>query len=161
MSPETAIAVTHKASELEKTLRRVILGNDEVVRLALATVLAEHPGVADVHYPGLASHPDHAQASRLLSGFGGMLSLRPRGGEAAAQALLDGVRLAYPAVSLGGVETLITRPAATSHAGMSREDRDRLGITADLIRISSGIEGTQDLIGDFAQALDKASGQAR
>jgi cystathionine beta-lyase/cystathionine gamma-synthase len=61
------------------------------------------------------------------------------------------------APSLGGVETLITRPAATSHAGMSREDRDRLGITADLIRISSGIEGTQDLVGDFAQALEAAS----
>jgi cystathionine beta-lyase/cystathionine gamma-synthase len=55
------------------------------------------------------------------------------------------------------VETLITRPAATSHAGMSQQDRDRLGITADLIRVSSGIEGTQDLIGDFAQALEKTS----
>ena len=121
--------------------------------MALATVLAEHPGVADVHYPGLASHPDHAQASRLLSGFGGMLSLRPRGGEAAAQALLDGVRLAYPAVSLGGVETLITRPAVTTHAGMRPEDRERLGITADLVRVSCGIEGQQDLIADFRQAL--------
>jgi cystathionine beta-lyase/cystathionine gamma-synthase len=56
------------------------------------------------------------------------------------------------------VETLITRPAATSHAGMSPEDRDRLGITADLVRISSGIEGTQDLVGDFDRALDKAGG---
>ena len=65
--------------------------------------------------------------------------------------------LAYAAPSLGGVETLVTRPAATSHAGMSPQDRERLGITADLIRISSGIEGTQDLIGDFAQALDTPS----
>jgi cystathionine gamma-synthase/cystathionine gamma-lyase/cystathionine beta-lyase len=124
--------------------------------LALARFLAEHPAVAAVNYPGLASHPDHAHAAKLLSGFGGMLSLRLHGGEQAAQALLDAVTLAYVAPSLGGVETLITRPAATSHAGMSPEDRDRLGITADLIRISSGIEGTADLVGDFAQALDKA-----
>jgi cystathionine beta-lyase/cystathionine gamma-synthase len=126
--------------------------------LALARFLAEHPAVAAVNYPGLASHPDHAHAAKLLSGFGGMLSLRLHGGEQAAQALLDAVTLAYVAPSLGGVETLITRPAATSHAGMSLADRDRLGITADLIRISSGIEGTADLVGDFAQALEAASG---
>ena len=125
--------------------------------LALARFLEDHPAVAAVNYPGLASHPDHAHAAKLLSGSGGMLSLRLRGGEQAAQALLDTVTLAYAAPSLGGVETLITRPAATSHAGMSLQDRDRLGITADLIRISSGIEGTQDLIGDFAWALDKIS----
>jgi cystathionine gamma-synthase/cystathionine gamma-lyase/cystathionine beta-lyase len=125
--------------------------------LALARFLEDHPAVAAVNYPGLASHPDHARAAKLLSGFGGMLSLRLHGGEQAAQAVLDAVTLAYAAPSLGGVETLITRPAATSHAGMSLQDRDRLGITADLIRISSGIEGTQDLLGDFAQALDKAS----
>jgi cystathionine beta-lyase/cystathionine gamma-synthase len=121
--------------------------------LALARFLEDHPAVAAVNYPGLASHPDHAHAAKLLSGFGGMLSLRLHGGERAAQALLDAVTLAYPAPSLGGVETLITRPAATSHAGMSQQDRERLGITADLIRVSSGIEGTQDLIADFAQAL--------
>jgi cystathionine beta-lyase/cystathionine gamma-synthase len=125
--------------------------------LALARFLEDHPAVAAVNYPGLASHPDHAHAAKLLSGFGGMLSLRLRGGEQAAQALLDAVTLAYVAPSLGGVETLITRPAATSHAGMSLQDRERLGITADLIRISSGIEGPQDLIGDFAQALATAN----
>ena len=124
--------------------------------LALARFLEDHPAVATVNYPGLASHPDHAYAAKLLSGFSGMLSVRLHGGEQAAQALLDAVTLAYPAPSLGGVETLITRPAATSHAGMSRQDRDRLGITADLIRISSGIEGTQDLVADFGHALDKA-----
>jgi cystathionine gamma-synthase/cystathionine gamma-lyase/cystathionine beta-lyase len=123
--------------------------------MALAGFLAGHPKVAAVHYPGLPSHPDHAHAARLLSGFGGMLSLRPRGGEHAAQALVDAVRLPYPAPSLGGVESLITRPAATSHAGMRPEDRDRLGITADLIRVSCGIEGQDDLIADFEQALAK------
>ena len=125
--------------------------------LALARFLEDHPAVAAVNYPGLASHPDHAHAAELLSGFGGMLSLRLHGGEQAAQALVDAVTLAYPAVSLGGVETLVTRPAATSHAGMSPQDRDSLGITGDLIRVSTGIEGTQDLVGDFAQALEKSS----
>jgi cystathionine beta-lyase/cystathionine gamma-synthase len=125
--------------------------------LALARFLEDHPAVAGVNYPGLASHPDHPHAQKLLSGFGGMLSLRLHGGEQAAQALLDAMTLAYVAPSLGGVETLITRPVATSHAGMSLQDRERLGITADLIRISLGIEGTQDLIGDFAQALDKVN----
>jgi cystathionine beta-lyase/cystathionine gamma-synthase len=123
---------------------------------ALASFLAEHPEVATVNYPGLASHPDHGHAAELLSGFGGMLSLRLRGGEAAAQALLNTVRLPAVAPSLGGVETLITRPATTSHAGMSPEDRERLGITSDLIRVSCGIEGTQDLIADFDQALAKS-----
>jgi cystathionine beta-lyase/cystathionine gamma-synthase len=124
--------------------------------LALAQFLENHPAVATVNYPGLPSHPDHAHAAKLLSGFGGMLSLRLRGGDQAAQTLLDAVTLAYSAPSLGGVESLITRPATTSHAGMSRQDRDRLGITSDLVRISSGIEGTEDLVSDFAQALDKA-----
>ena len=122
---------------------------------ALAGFLAGHPQVAAVHYAGLASHPDHKHAAELLSGFGGMLSLRLRGGEAAAQALLDAVQLPYVAPSLGGVETLITRPAITSHAGMSPGDRERLGITADLIRVSCGIEATQDLTADFDQALAK------
>jgi cystathionine beta-lyase/cystathionine gamma-synthase len=122
---------------------------------ALAEFLAGHPQVAAVNYPGLASHPDHTHAATLLSGFGGMLSLRLRGGETAAEALLDALRLPAVAPSLGGVETLITRPAVTSHAGMSLEDRERLGITSDLIRVSCGIEGTPDLIADFDQALAK------
>jgi len=137
-----------------KTLAlRVRAHNDNA--MALAGFLAGHPEVATVNYPGLASHPDHAYAAELLSGFGGMLSLRLRGGEAAAQALLETVRLPFSAPSLGGVETLITRPAITSHAGMRPEDRERIGITDDLIRVSCGIEGTQDLISDFGQALAK------
>jgi cystathionine beta-lyase/cystathionine gamma-synthase len=123
--------------------------------MTLAGFLAGNPEVAAVNYPGLASHPDHAHAAELLSGFGGMLSLRLRGGAAAAQALLDAVRLPYPAPSLGGVESLITLPAITSHAGMRPGDRERLGITDDLIRVSCGIEGAQDLIADFGQALAK------
>lgn len=122
---------------------------------ALARFLSGHPKVAAVNYPGLPDHPDRAHADELLRGFGGMLSFRPAGGVAAADALLDAVRLPASAPSLGGVETLITRPALTSHAGMSPEDRARAGVTDDLVRVSVGIEDPDDLIADFAQALDK------
>ncbi len=123
--------------------------------LALARFLAEHPKVSAVSYPGLSSHPDHARASALFSGFGGMLSLRPAGGARASEALLKALRIPYIAPSLGGVETLVTRPAATSHAGLSREDRERIGVTDDLIRVSCGIESAADLVADFEQALDQ------
>jgi cystathionine gamma-synthase/cystathionine gamma-lyase/cystathionine beta-lyase len=122
---------------------------------ALARFLDAHPKVAAVNYPGLPEHPDNGHAAELLTGFGGMLSLRMAGGEAAAEALLDAVRLPAVAPSLGGVETLITRPALTSHAGMSRADRLAIGITDDLIRVSCGIESDDDLLADFAQALEK------
>jgi cystathionine beta-lyase/cystathionine gamma-synthase len=87
-----------------------------------------------------------------------MLSLRLHGGEPAARALLGAVTLAYSAPSLGGVESLITQPAITSHAGMSTEDREKLGITSDLVRVSCGIESSDDLIADFGQALDRIGG---
>ena len=121
----------------------------------LAEYFAGHAKVAEVNYPGLASHPDHEHAAQVLSGFGGMLSLRLAGGLDAALALLDSLRLPYNAPSLGGVETLITRPAVTSHAGMSQADRDRVGITDDLVRLSVGIEDAGDLVHDFDQALRK------
>ncbi len=122
---------------------------------AVASLLASHPKVAAVNYPGLPTHPDHAYAAELLSGFGGMLSFRPAGGVAAADALLDAVRLPSSAPSLGGVESLITRPVLTSHAGMSPADRAKVGVTDDLIRLSVGIEGVDDLLADITQALDK------
>jgi cystathionine beta-lyase/cystathionine gamma-synthase len=124
--------------------------------LALAGALKAHPKVIAVNYPGLESHPDHAHARPLLRGFGGMLSFRIQGGEAAAERFFGAVKIPYVAPSLGGVETLVTRPAATSHAGMRPEDRARVGITDDLIRVSVGIEDSQDLVADFSQALDVA-----
>jgi cystathionine beta-lyase/cystathionine gamma-synthase len=137
-----------------KTLALRIRAQNENA-MALATFLSAHPAVTAVNYPGLASHPDHEYAAGLLSGFGGMLSFRLAGGADAADALLDAVRLPSVAPSLGGVESLITRPVTTSHAGMQAADRERLGITGDLIRLSCGIEGASDLIADFDQALAK------
>jgi cystathionine beta-lyase/cystathionine gamma-synthase len=122
--------------------------------LALARFLSDHPQVQQVNYPGLPAHPDHAHAAPLFSGFGGMLSFRLKGGAPAAERLLGGaLRLPYVAPSLGGVETLITRPALTSHAGMKREEREHIGVTDDLVRVSCGIEDGQDLVDDFDQAL--------
>jgi cystathionine gamma-synthase/cystathionine gamma-lyase/cystathionine beta-lyase len=123
--------------------------------LTLARFLADHPKVAEVNYPGLPTHPDHAHAAVLLTGFGGMFSMRLTGGVDAALALIDALRIPYSAPSLGGVESLITRPAATSHAGMRPEDRERIGITDDLLRFSTGIEDAADLTEDFEAALGK------
>jgi cystathionine gamma-synthase/cystathionine gamma-lyase/cystathionine beta-lyase len=122
---------------------------------ALATFLAGHEKVAAVNYAGLPGHPDHAHAVELLSGFGGMLSFRLSGGLGATEAFLEALRLPTVAPSLGSIESLVTRPAITSHAGMSPADREKLGVTDDLIRFSCGIEHPDDLIGDLTRALDK------
>jgi cystathionine beta-lyase/cystathionine gamma-synthase len=121
--------------------------------LALARFLWSHPAVARVNYPGLETHPRHARARELFDGFGGMLSFEAKGGAAAAQQFLGRVRIALHAPSLGGVETLVSRPAAMSHVGMSAEDRAAIGLSDALIRVSVGIENERDLIADFGQAL--------
>jgi cystathionine gamma-synthase/cystathionine gamma-lyase/cystathionine beta-lyase len=121
---------------------------------ALAELLSAHPKVLEVSYPGLAKHPDHAHAAELFSGFGGMVSFRVRGGVRAADRLLASLELPAVAPSLGGVETLITRPATTSHSGMDPSERRRLGVADDLIRVSCGIEASEDLLADFRRALD-------
>ncbi|MBW2310249.1 MAG: aminotransferase class I/II-fold pyridoxal phosphate-dependent enzyme [Deltaproteobacteria bacterium] len=121
--------------------------------LKIARFLEGHPGVEKVSYPGLESHPRHRRARELLDGFSGMLSFELREGIKAAEQFLEHITIPIVAPSLGGVETLITRPATTSHSGMSREDRLALGITDGLIRLSVGIETAEDLIKDFDQAL--------
>ena len=122
--------------------------------LALAEMLAEHPAVATVNYAGLKSHPHHQRACDLFNGYGGVLSFEPEGGADVAQQVIDRVQLPANAPSLGGVETLITRPAATSHAGMSAEERIKIGISDGLIRVAVGIEAEDDLLADFSQALN-------
>jgi cystathionine beta-lyase/cystathionine gamma-synthase len=121
--------------------------------LALAQALEAHPAVAWVRYPGLASHPHHARAARLLDGFGAMLAFEPKGGREAADRFLGRVRVATHAPSLGGVETLVVSPSRSSHAALSAEERAKTGITEGLIRVSVGIETLADLVADFDQAL--------
>jgi cystathionine beta-lyase/cystathionine gamma-synthase len=110
--------------------------------------------VRSVRYPGLAHHPQHARAARLFDGFGGMLSFEMEAGAAAAERTIERLGLVMASASLGGVETVATRPAATTHAGLSKTERDRLGISDGLIRFSVGIEATEDLVADLNQALD-------
>jgi cystathionine beta-lyase/cystathionine gamma-synthase len=118
----------------------------------VAQYLARHPKVKKVNYPGLASHPQHELARRQMKGFGGMLSFET-GSLDNAKMVLKSVRLCSLAESLGGVETLISHPATMTHASVPPEDRQRLGITDGLVRISVGIEDVEDLIADLDQAL--------
>ena len=119
---------------------------------SLAEALAAHPAVARVHYPGLPGHPHHGLASRLFSGCGGVLSFELKDADG-AEKLVKSLKIMVNAPSLGGVETLITRPATTSHVGMSRQDRQRLGISDGLIRVAVGIENVDDLIADLNAGL--------
>jgi len=122
--------------------------------LRIARFLAEHPAVGRVNHPGLPSHPQHDRARRLLpAGTGGMLSFEMRGGRDAAERFLSRVKVPINAPSLGGTESLVTRPAATSHAGLSPEERKAAGIGDGLVRLSVGIEDPEDLIDDLRQAL--------
>lgn len=121
--------------------------------MEVARFLEGHAAVEKVNYPGLESHPAHRRARDLFDGFSGMLSFEIKGGVDAAERFMHRARLPIVAPSLGGVETLVTRPATTSHSGMSPNDRARLGITDSLIRVSVGIEATEEIIEDFDQAL--------
>jgi cystathionine beta-lyase/cystathionine gamma-synthase len=120
----------------------------------IAKFLEDHPAIDRVNYPGLESHPDHQRARALFNGFSGMLSFEVKGGLDQADRLIRNVILPVSAPSLGGVETLITRPATTSHSGMSPDDRQALGISDGLIRLSVGLEATEDLIEDLRHALE-------
>jgi cystathionine beta-lyase/cystathionine gamma-synthase len=122
--------------------------------LAIARHLAGHRAVRHVYHPGLDSHPDHARAAKLLDGTSGMLSFEPAGGVAAARRFIERTELAISAPSLGGVETLVTLPATTSHSGMASDERRKLGITDSLVRVSIGLEASEDLIADFERALE-------
>ena len=121
--------------------------------LKIARFLELHDAVAHVNYPGLESHPAYRRARDLFRGFGGMISLELAGGADAAARFVKGVTLPAEAPSLGGVESLITRPAVTSHVGLSPEQRHRIGITDGLVRLSVGLESTDDLIEDLDRAL--------
>jgi methionine-gamma-lyase len=121
--------------------------------MALAKFLESNSAVKAVFYPGLKSHPQHALAARQMSGFGGMLSFEVKGGYEAADRFLSRLRLASRAASLGGVESLAVHPASNFLHYMTMEEAARIGIAPGLLRISVGLEGKDDLIADFDQAL--------
>lgn len=123
--------------------------------LALAGLLERHPRVERVHYAGLPESPSHANAVRHLDGFGGMLSFEIRGGVEPTRRFMRKLSIPLLAPSLGGVETLVVRPALTSHSGLSPEERARCGVLDHLLRVSVGIESTDDLLADFSDALDQ------
>jgi len=121
--------------------------------LEMARFLENHQAIEKINYPGIESHPGHQRACDLFDGFSGMLSFELKGGVEAAERFIQNTTLPIVAPSLGGVESLITRPVTTSHSGLSQEDLEKLGISDSLIRVSVGIEATDDLIEDFKQAL--------
>lgn len=124
--------------------------------MEIAGFLEDHPKVDWVRYPGLPSHPQYELASRQMEGPGSMISFGLKGGLDAGKRMMNHVRLALLAVSLGGIETLIQHPASMTHSRISPEDRLRSGITDGLVRLSVGIEDCDDLISDLEQALNKA-----
>jgi cystathionine beta-lyase/cystathionine gamma-synthase len=125
--------------------------------LAVARFLEQHPAVERVYYPGLPSHPQHELACRqMVDGFGGMLAFEMKGGYDAAYNVIRHTELCLLAVSLGGVETLITHPASMIHARQSAEERLAAGISPGLIRLSVGVENVEDIIVDLDGALRSA-----
>ena len=121
--------------------------------LAIAEYLESHPKVSQVAYPGLASFAQHDLASRQASGFGAMLWFEVQGGVSAGKRLMDSVRLCTLAENLGSVETLVTHPVTMTHADVEKAERERVGISDGLVRLSVGLEDVEDLIADLDQAL--------
>jgi cystathionine beta-lyase len=123
----------------------------------MAAFLAGSPSVQRVFYPGLEDAPGHAIARAQMTGFGAMLSFELDAARVSTDAFLRSLALIRPAVSLGGVETTICAPAKTSHVKMSPEERQRIGVTDALLRLSVGIEEVEDLIRDIEGALEQAA----
>lgn len=149
LDPMSAFLLTRGIKTLELRVER-----QNANAMSISRFLAEHPAVAAVHYPGLESHPGHAIATRQMRGFGGVLAFSLKGGYEAMRTVVDALRLAHRAASLGSVGTLVGPPAVTSHVELSEAERAAAGIPESLVRYSTGIENADDLIADLAQALD-------
>ena len=121
--------------------------------MAVAKFLEKHPKVARVHYPGLPSHPDHKLAKKQMRGFGTMLAFDLKAGLPAARRFCDRVRLFLLAASLGGVESLVILPIYSSHYNMTAEELQRANVSPGTVRVSVGLEESEDLIADLKQAL--------
>ena len=121
----------------------------------VAEYLEAHPKVLSVTYPGLPSHPAHETAKKQMSGFSGMISFELTGGIPAGKIVMNSVKLAKLAESLGAVETMITHPATMTHADVPKDEREARGLTDGLVRLSVGIENPDDIMGDLEQALNR------
>jgi len=145
----------HQAYMVSRGLKTLALRVERAEENArqIAPWLEAHPQVAWVRYIGLRSHPQHELAKRQMTGFGSMIAFELKGGVEAGRVVMDNVHLAGLAVSLGGVETLISHPASMTHASMPRENRIAAGITDGLVRFSVGIEDLEDILSDLEQAL--------
>ena len=126
--------------------------------LRIASFLEKHPAISKVHYPGLPSNPFHDLAKRQMTGFGGMVSFRLHTGDIdVVNSFLKKLKVISLAESLGGVESLICYPSTMTHGSVPEEQRNAIGVTKDLIRLSVGIEDVEDLIEDLKQSLDEES----
>ena len=148
MDPEAAFLLIRGMKTLEVRVWRQC-----ATALTLAKYLEKHPKVARVHYPGLASHPDHRLAKRQMRGFGAMLAFDLKGGLAAARRFCDRARIFLLAASLGGVESLAVLPIYTSHYNMSLAELRAASVEPGTVRVSVGLEDAEDLIEDLRQAL--------
>lgn len=137
-----------------KTLDLRMKKHDSNAR-TVAEYLEAHPKVASVTYPGLPSHPAHETAKKQMSGFSGMISFELTGGISAGKTVMNSVKLAKLAESLGAVETMITHPATMTHADVPKNEREARGLTDGLVRLSVGIENPDDIIADLEQALNR------
>jgi cystathionine beta-lyase/cystathionine gamma-synthase len=124
--------------------------------MAIAEFLEAHPKVAQVRYPGLASHPQHELSGRQASGYGAMLWFEVKGGMEAGKNLMDNIELWTLAENLGSVESLVTHPVTMTHADVDEAERQRVGIIDGLVRLSVGLEDVEDLINALEKALEKA-----
>ena len=122
--------------------------------LVVARWLEDHPQVAEVYYPGLESHPDYELAKKQMFHFGGMIAFELKGGLKAGEAMMNRVKVATLAVSLGNVDTLIQHPASMTHASVPEKMRKQAGITDGLVRLSVGVENVEDILADLEQALN-------
>ncbi|WP_370258719.1 trans-sulfuration enzyme family protein [Marinobacter nauticus] len=148
IAPETAALLSRSLRTLPLRVRQ---HNENA--MAVAQAMEQHPKVTKVHYPGLPSFEGHDLAKQQMTGFGGMLSIEVAGGQQAAEKVADSLKVFLLATSLGGVESLVSQPSATSHHGLSREERLKRGIGDGMLRLSVGLEDAEDLIADLNQAL--------
>ena len=148
IAPETAALLSRSLRTLPLRVRQ---HNENA--MAVAQAMEQHPKITKVHYPGLPSFEGHDLAKQQMTGFGGMLSIEVDGGQQAAEKVADSLKVFLLATSLGGVESLVSQPSATSHHGLSREERLKRGIGDGMLRLSVGLEDAEDLIADLNQAL--------